>query len=86
MRTRRDLKTRPFTTAGSIIAAIICALLTIRSGQVEIVNHAVLDELRAIELNSASLQRDVLRVRAGQKMVILPFQILWHLSDKMQLF
>ncbi|MGO7689938.1 ATP-binding protein [Rhizobium ruizarguesonis] len=67
MRTRRDLKTRPFTTAGSIIAAIICALLTIRSGQVEIVNHAVLDELRAIELNSASLQRDVLRVRAGQK-------------------
>jgi len=67
MRTRRDLKTRPFTTAGSIIAAIICALLTIRSVQVEIVNHAVLDELRAIELNSASLQRDVLGVRAGQK-------------------
>lgn len=64
---RRDLKLMPtrFSIVVLIMAAVAFAVMALGGGEDEKTHQAILTELRALELNNASLQRDVLRARAG---------------------
>ncbi|NTF91457.1 two-component system VirA-like sensor kinase [Agrobacterium rhizogenes] len=64
---RRDFKTgaKPWSILALIVAAMIFALVAIASWQDNETNRAILTQLRAINIDSASLQRDVLRADAG---------------------
>jgi signal transduction histidine kinase len=55
----------PFSIVVLIVAAIAFALMAIGRGQDKETHQAILTELRGLDLNNASLQRDVLRARAG---------------------
>jgi signal transduction histidine kinase len=55
----------PFSIVVLIVAAIAFAFMAIGRGQDKETHQAILTELRGLDLNNASLQRDVLRARAG---------------------
>ncbi|MDJ1637899.1 two-component system sensor kinase VirA (plasmid) [Agrobacterium tumefaciens] len=64
---RQDFKTgaKPWSILALVVAAMIFALMAITSWQDNETNRAILTQLRAINIDSASLQRDVLRAEAG---------------------
>ncbi len=65
--TRQDFKTgaKSWSVLALIVAAMIFALVAIACWQDNETNRAILTQLRAINIDSASLQRDVLRADAG---------------------
>ncbi|MCZ7448320.1 two-component system VirA-like sensor kinase [Rhizobium rhizogenes] len=65
--TRQDFRpgAKPWSILALIVAAMIFALVAIGSWQDNETNRAILTQLRAINIDSASLQRDVLRAHAG---------------------
>lgn len=64
---RQDFKTgaKAWSILAMVVGAMIFALATIASWQDNETNRAILTQLRAINIDSASLQRDVLRAEAG---------------------
>ncbi|QTG17160.1 two-component system VirA-like sensor kinase (plasmid) [Agrobacterium tumefaciens] len=64
---RQDFKTgaKPWSILALVVAAMIFASLAISCWQDNETNRAILTQLRAINIDSASLQRDVLRADAG---------------------
>ncbi|GAJ95578.1 two-component system VirA-like sensor kinase [Rhizobium rhizogenes] len=65
--TRQDFKqgAKPWSILALIVAAMIFALVAIQCWQDNETNRAILTQLRGINIDSASLQRDVLGAHAG---------------------
>ncbi|NKL15533.1 two-component system VirA-like sensor kinase [Rhizobium leguminosarum bv. viciae] len=61
---RKTIVTTVWTVV-MIIAALVFAIMAIRPFQDGQSHHAILTNLRSLDLHNASLQRDVLRARAG---------------------
>ncbi|AHK05279.1 two-component system VirA-like sensor kinase (plasmid) [Agrobacterium radiobacter] len=65
--TRQDFKTgaKPWSILALIVAAMIFAFMAVASWQDNATTQAILSQLRSINADSASLQRDVLRAHTG---------------------